>query len=112
MDWTNNGLNLYDPEGDNFTIFKNNPADKTSLNSNYVCSIAEDKTGNLWILTEGNCLNKWFPGTHSFIRYQFVDTKNGLWARPSKMISLLSLIHISEPTRQAEISYAVFCLKK
>src|SRR5678810_1379029 len=24
----------------------------------------------------------------------------------------LSLIHISEPTRQAEISYAVFCLKK
>src|SRR5674476_221308 len=27
------------------------------------------------------------------------------------MILLLSLIHISEPTRQAEISYAVFCLK-
>ena len=27
-------------------------------------------------------------------------------------IPTLSLIHISEPTRQAEISYAVFCLKK
>src|SRR5674476_690112 len=27
-------------------------------------------------------------------------------------ISYLSLIHISEPTRQAESSYAVFCLKK
>ena len=27
-------------------------------------------------------------------------------------ICVLSLIHISEPTRQAEISYAVFCLKK
>src|SRR5678810_181092 len=27
-------------------------------------------------------------------------------------IQNLSLIHISEPTRQAEISYAVFCLKK
>src|SRR5678810_1308706 len=26
--------------------------------------------------------------------------------------SKLSLIHISEPTRQSEISYAVFCLKK
>ena len=25
---------------------------------------------------------------------------------------ILSLIHISEPTRQAEIAYAVFCLKK
>ena len=29
-----------------------------------------------------------------------------------QMFILLSLIHISEPTRQAEISYAVFCLKK
>ena len=28
------------------------------------------------------------------------------------VVSKLSLIHISEPTRQAEISYAVFCLKK
>ena len=28
------------------------------------------------------------------------------------MAKTLSLIHISEPTRQAEISYAVFCLKK
>src|SRR5674476_961361 len=27
-------------------------------------------------------------------------------------VDILSLIHISEPTRQAEISYAVFCLKK
>ena len=32
---------------------------------------------------------------------------------PSKFdADKLSLIHISEPTRQAEISYAVFCLKK
>src|SRR5674476_665814 len=30
---------------------------------------------------------------------------------PHNLLSL-SLIHISEPTRQAEISYAVFCLKK
>ena len=31
---------------------------------------------------------------------------------PMMMIMMLSLIHISEPTRQAESSYAVFCLKK
>ena len=30
----------------------------------------------------------------------------------SDAVCVLSLIHISEPTRQAEISYAVFCLKK
>src|SRR5674476_170369 len=29
-----------------------------------------------------------------------------------RVVGMLSLIHISEPTRQAEISYAVFCLKK
>src|SRR5665213_4203595 len=32
--------------------------------------------------------------------------------RKGKQVLNLSLIHISEPTRQAEISYAVFCLKK
>ena len=31
---------------------------------------------------------------------------------PGAISKDLSLIHISEPTRQAEISYAVFCLKK
>ncbi|WP_460379529.1 hypothetical protein, partial [Staphylococcus aureus] len=29
-----------------------------------------------------------------------------------RMAIVLSLIHISEPTRHAQISYAVFCLKK
>ena len=29
-----------------------------------------------------------------------------------RMVYVLSLIHISEPTRQEAISYAVFCLKK
>ena len=32
--------------------------------------------------------------------------------RLSDLILSLSLIHISEPTRHAQISYAVFCLKK
>ena len=30
----------------------------------------------------------------------------------ASLVFYLSLIHISEPTRQAEISYAVFCLTK
>src|SRR5678815_4210264 len=36
-------------------------------------------------------------------------------ARPliaKRMVEILSLIHISEPTRLLSISYAVFCLKK
>ena len=35
-----------------------------------------------------------------------------VFGRKYGILVLLSLIHISEPTRQAEISYAVFCLKK
>src|SRR5678809_695896 len=49
----------------------------------------------------------------------FLDGKSRLrywnrlgWVCLIGSIALLSLIHISEPTRQAEISYAVFCLKK
>src|SRR5665213_584804 len=42
------------------------------------------------------------PGRREFFK-TYADIKFG---------KDLSLIHISEPTRQAEISYAVFCLKK
>src|SRR5665213_2388779 len=38
--------------------------------------------------------------------------RKGLDAMTKADLLDLSLIHISEPTRQAEISYAVFCLKK
>src|SRR5665213_1886746 len=44
--------------------------------------------------------------------------RHSLWCKNIDFILVpptvlkLSLIHISEPTRQAEISYAVFCLKK
>src|SRR5678810_216458 len=37
--------------------------------------------------------------------------RNGKFYTLTREGKRLSLIHISEPTRQAEISYAVFCLK-
>src|SRR5674476_926118 len=40
------------------------------------------------------------------------ERRIGGQARVRQFERHLSLIHISEPTRQAEISYAVFCLKK
>src|SRR5665213_4136895 len=44
-------------------------------------------------------------------RTSYVIAQNGTIAYSYTAMNL-SLIHISEPTRQAEISYAVFCLKK
>ena len=46
--------------------------------------------------------------------YKLYDEKD-VYLRDNQFLATmyyLSLIHISEPTRQAEISYAVFCLKK
>ena len=42
----------------------------------------------------------------------FIIVKAGIVKDEDSKVLSLSLIHISEPTRQAEISYAVFCLKK
>src|SRR5665213_4177499 len=60
----------------------------------------------------------------SIVRFTFALAALNLMALPAraeiqkfmrdcdmKLCAFLSLIHISEPTRQAEISYAVFCLK-
>src|SRR5674476_1507124 len=66
-------------------------------------------------------LNLKFKIKSHFFFFHFVSISNLLGSgKPAtihllcfqRMVDNLSLIHISEPTRQAEISYAVFCLKK
>src|SRR5678809_118698 len=53
---------------------------------------------------------------HAIVHVKFSDRRWGLYQltffAAFYITIFLSLIHISEPTRQAEISYAVFCLKK
>ena len=70
----------------------------------------EDKDGNVLYLPEiyidsPNLGNYPHP---KWIRLPVSEAKEVAKGEDKK----LSLIHISEPTRQAEISYAVFCLKK
>src|SRR5665213_1410555 len=57
----------------------------------------------------GQALFVRFPGG---VRMEIGSTLTVTYPKPGKPVVKLSLIHISEPTRQAEISYAVFCLKK
>src|SRR5665213_827165 len=64
----------------------------------------------------GTCIMKWgyleYP--EKVKRYKRKEEKQSIpnpLGGPPTLVDL-SLIHISEPTRQAEISYAVFCLKK
>ncbi len=98
---TNDGLNLYDREKDNFTVFSNDRTDDRTISGNCITGITEDKSGNLWIITDGNCLNKYVPGTKTFIRFPFETGKNFLNPRPAKMIGVDSkeFIWIVSPTR-------------
>src|SRR5665213_3957563 len=50
------------------------------------------------------CTGQWSDNHCADGTVHFLRRDHEAWPR-------LSLIHISEPTRQAEISYAVFCLK-
>src|SRR5665213_3948466 len=51
-------------------------------------------------------------GAHAaFGRHVDKETGVGPWFAPFTLEYDLSLIHISAPTRQAETSYAVFCLQ-
>jgi len=66
------GLNRYD--GNIFKIFRPEPGNKNSLSNQVVLKIAEDKIGNIWVLTiHGiNCYSK---KTDSFTHYYF-STEN------------------------------------
>ena len=61
---TQDGLNRYD--GYNFTVFDHDIYDSTSISSNWIRCLYEDKSHNLWIGTEGGGLNRFNPGDESF----------------------------------------------
>lgn len=65
---TQDGLNRYD--GYNFTVFKNSPTDSTSLDDNFIVTIAEDSNKTLWVgsLKNPGLLNRFDPATETFTR--------------------------------------------
>jgi ligand-binding sensor domain-containing protein len=64
---TQDGLNKYD--GYDFTVYKYNALDAHSLSDNFITSIYEDKSGIIWIGTDGGGLNKFNRKTEHFTRY-------------------------------------------
>src|SRR5665213_3987542 len=82
--------------------------------------VALDAAGNIFVLNKAKGTNGYileFDYTRELIATNLSKITNaGGFALDASdniyVTSSLSLIHISEPTRQAEISYAVFCLKK
>jgi len=64
---TQDGLNRYD--GYDFKVFRYDPRDPASLNSNNILSIDIDANGRLWIGTNSGGLNRYDPGTGQFAHY-------------------------------------------
>jgi signal transduction histidine kinase/CheY-like chemotaxis protein/ligand-binding sensor domain-containing protein len=90
---TEDGLNMYN--GYEFTIYRNNPHDSTSLGNNNTHGLAEDKEGNLWVSTTNGVsfynreLNRFTNfkcnqndlGSLSGndVRHVYVDSKQNVW---------------------------------
>ena len=103
---THDGLNKYN--GYEFEVFKPNPNDSESINSNLVYTIIGDKDDNLWIGTTGNGLNFYNRLTNKFLHFEYdendenslssnhinaiyIDSSNRLWIATLKGIDVIDL---------------------
>ncbi|MBO9202599.1 MULTISPECIES: hybrid sensor histidine kinase/response regulator transcription factor [Niastella] len=64
---TDDGLNKFD--GTNFTVYRSDPGDTTSLRTNEVLALHEDRSGNLWIGTSGGGLCLYDRKNDKFLHY-------------------------------------------
>ena len=65
---TSDGLNRYD--GYQFTPFRFDPFDTTSISGNNIFDIYEDRLGYLWINTSGGGINRFDPATGKFTHFR------------------------------------------
>jgi ligand-binding sensor domain-containing protein len=70
---TGDGLNKYD--GIEFTVYKFNKKDSTTLNNSYINSVYEDRQNNLWIGTSSG-LCKYNRERDNFERINYNDNYN------------------------------------
>ena len=76
------GLNKYNPASDDFTIYRNDPSDKTSLINNKVRSIFEDSRGTFWIGTGGDGLHTMDRERGTFARHTYDPANPEKLSRP------------------------------
>jgi len=80
---TRDGLNKYD--GYEFTVYKNNPADRSSLSNNTIRNMVQDKDGKIWIATWGGGVSVFDPEKEAFT--SFKHDKNNPNSLPDNFIN-------------------------
>lgn len=83
---TRDGLNRYD--GYKFTIYRNVPGNNTTISSNFIQDIVEDKNGNLWIATQGGGVNFFDQKKNIFKSYLHSADQNSISSNQVNKIAL------------------------
>jgi signal transduction histidine kinase/ligand-binding sensor domain-containing protein/ActR/RegA family two-component response regulator len=65
---TRDGLNKYD--GYEITVYRNDPANSSSISNNFISDILEDAKGRIWVATRGGGLNRYDREKDRFTSYK------------------------------------------
>jgi len=68
-----NGLNCFDTEKNEITVYKHDSLSANSICSDHIFDMEEDAEGNIWIATGGG-LSMYDPSTQTFLNYTFVNS--------------------------------------
>jgi len=72
---TDDGLNKFD--GTNFTVYRNQAGDTTTLRANEILALYEDKAGNLWVGTSGGAVSLYDRMHDKFIHFPADGGRDG-----------------------------------
>ncbi|MGD0343195.1 MAG: two-component regulator propeller domain-containing protein, partial [Bacteroidales bacterium] len=101
---TADGLNKYD--GIEFTVYKNNQKDTTSLSSSYINCIYEDKQNNLW-LGLANGLIRYSRDENNFERVSLIDNNNNKFSN-----SVIEIFEDNSNNLWIGCNYGVFLINR
>lgn len=85
---TQDGLNRYD--GYNFTVYKPDSTNPSSLSDRWITALAEDDQGYLWVGTRLGGLNRYNPLTGDFKHYPYGNEANENEVSGSQITALLA----------------------